>query len=133
MLGSTDSNSGEWPHDFLCSLFSGEHKPLFILIGLCFIKRHVWRVKMFYRTVHKTWNLFKHIEQSPKNSVEKSWFLTFDRSKITFNRLRDIFNQLNRNRAAIKSSRNSRIFSLPFRSIEPKFRLIENVVFQIFT
>ena len=50
MLGSIDSNSGEWPQDFLCFLcyFSSEHKPLFIPIGLCFMKRHVWRVSYFF-------------------------------------------------------------------------------------
>ena len=28
--------------------FSREHKPLFIPIGLCFMKKHVWRVSYFF-------------------------------------------------------------------------------------
>ena len=51
-------------------LFSSEHYPLFIPIGLYFIKRHVWRVKMFHKTVHKVWNLFNLFEQSTENFVE---------------------------------------------------------------
>ena len=43
-------------------------------IGLYYIKRHVWRVKMFHKTIHKAWNLFKLSKQSPENSTEKSWF-----------------------------------------------------------
>ena len=86
MLGSIDSNFGEWVQDFLCfsltyyfvelvifqSYFSSEHKSLFIPIWLYFIKRHVWRVKMFHKIVYKVWNLFKLSEQSPKNSVVNS-------------------------------------------------------------
>ena len=63
MLSSIDSNSGERPQDFLCFsqtynfvelvIFSSEHKPLFIPIGLYFIKRHVWRVKTFHKTINK--------------------------------------------------------------------------------
>ena len=136
MLGSINSNSGEWPQDFLCfSLtyyFSSEHKPLFIPLWLYFIKRHIWRVKMFHKTVHKTWNLFKLSEQSPKNSAEKSCFMIFDR-KVTFNRSSALFDQTNKNQAVIETSRDSRIFSLPFRLIEPKHRLIENAIFRIYT
>ena len=36
--------------------------------GLCFIKRHVWRVKMFHETVHKAWIFFNLPEQSLENS-----------------------------------------------------------------
>ena len=36
--------------------------------GLCFIKRHVWRVKMFHETVHKAWIFFNLSEQSLENS-----------------------------------------------------------------
>ena len=76
MLGSIDSNSGEWPQDFLCFLcyFSGEHKLLFIPIGLCFMKRHVWRFSYFFfhKTVNNDWNLFNLSEQSLENSVENS-------------------------------------------------------------
>ena len=39
-LGSTSSNFKEYSQDFL-GYFSSEHKPLFIPIGLYFIKRHV--------------------------------------------------------------------------------------------
>ena len=57
MLGFTDSNLGEWPQDILCFsptfdfvklVFSREHKPLFIPIGLYFMKRHIWRVGYFF-------------------------------------------------------------------------------------
>ena len=57
-----------------------EYRLLFIPIGLCFIKRPVWRVKMFYKTVNKAWNLFNLFEQSLENSAEnfkKFWFLNF--------------------------------------------------------
>ena len=67
MLDSIDSNSEEWPQDFLRFSLNPEHKPLFIPTGLYFIKRHVWRVKMFHKTVHKTWNLFNLSKQSPEN------------------------------------------------------------------
>ena len=78
MLGFTNSNSGEWPQDFLCTygelvIFSSEHKPLFILIVLCFMKRHVWKVSYyFHKTVNKYWNLFNLSEQSPENSAKNS-------------------------------------------------------------
>ena len=39
----------------------------FIPIGLCFIKRHVWRVKMFHETAHKAWIFFNLSEQSLEN------------------------------------------------------------------
>ena len=55
----------------LLSCVSSEHKPLFIPIRLYFIKRHVWRVKMFHKTVNKDWNLFNLSEQSPENSVSR--------------------------------------------------------------
>ena len=34
-------------HIWRVSYFSSEHKPLFIPIGLCFMKRHVWSVSYF--------------------------------------------------------------------------------------
>ena len=78
MLGSTYSNSGEWPHDCLCFLcyFSSEYKPLFIPIRLCFMKRHVyfmkrhiWRVSYFFhKMVNKDWNLFNISEPLLENS-----------------------------------------------------------------
>ena len=40
---------------------------------------------------------------------------------------------LNKNRIAIDSSRGSRIIFLPFQSIKPKFWLIDNDEFRIFT
>ena len=45
-------------------------KPLFIPNGLYFIKRHVWRVKLFHKTVHKALNFFNLSEQSLENSAE---------------------------------------------------------------
>ena len=127
MLGSTDSNSREWPQNFLCfSLtyyFSSEHKPLFIPIGLYFIKRHVWRVRMFHKTIHNAWNLFNLSNSHQKilqkimfhdfRSVENYFWLIFDWSSALFDRS-------NRNETAIETSRDSMIFSLPFQSIEPK-------------
>ena len=128
MLGFIDNNSREWMITWFLVF------PLtYYFVELYFIKRHVWKVKMFHKTVYKAWNLFKLSEQSQKNSVEKSRFMIFDRSKVTFNRSSALFDQLNRNRAVIGTSRDSRIFSLPFRSIESKFQLIENVIFQTFT
>ena len=47
-----------------------EHKSLFIPIGSYFTKIHVWRVKMFHKTVHKAWNIFKCSKQLLENSVE---------------------------------------------------------------
>ena len=57
-------------NDHNISCVSSEHKPLYIPIGLYFIKRHVWRVKMFHKTVNKAWNLFNLSEQSLENSAE---------------------------------------------------------------
>ena len=137
MLDFTNSNSRKWPQDFLyfslTYYFLSEHKPLFILIGLYFIKRHVLRVKMFHKTIHKTWNFFKFSKQSLENSAEKSCFTIFNRSKVTFDRSSALFNRSNRNQAANETSRDSRIFSLPFQYIELKIRPIENAVFRIFT
>ena len=75
ILGSIDSNFGEWPQDFLLKgffqvnislylypydyvswkgtygelvIFLSEHKSPFIPIGLCLMKRHVWRVSYFF-------------------------------------------------------------------------------------
>ena len=44
----------------------------------------------------------------------KSRFTIFDWSKITFNRSSTLFDRSNKNWTAIETSRNSRIFSLPF-------------------
>ena len=35
--------------------FSREYKPLFILIGICFMKRHVWRVTYFMKSRYVLW------------------------------------------------------------------------------
>ena len=115
------------------SYFSSEHKPLFIPIGLYFIKKHVWRVKMFHKTVYKAWNLFNLFEQSQEKFYKKSWFSTFDRSKVPFDQSSAFFNRSNRNRIAIETSRDFKIFLYHFRSIEPKFQSIENAWFRIFT
>ena len=60
-MGSKDSNSREWPQDFLCFLcfFSSEHKPLFIPIGLCFMKRHEWKVS-YFSSEHKPLFMKRH-------------------------------------------------------------------------
>jgi len=56
----------------------------------------------------------------------KILFHDFRLVEITFDQSSVIFDRSNRNWAAIETFRNSRIFSLLFRSIEPKFRPIEN-------
>ena len=84
MLDSTDSNSGKWPHDFFCFFptfdfcevtFSREHKLLFIPIGLCFMKRHVWKVSYFFikrltniETSSIFLNSYQKILENSKNS-----------------------------------------------------------------
>ena len=60
-------------------------------------------------------------------------FTILDRSKITFNWLSIFFDRSNKNRVVIKTSKNSRIFSLPFRLIEPKLWPIEIPGTWIFT
>ena len=125
---------------FLTNLLFCGYKPLFIPIKLYFIKMHIWRVKMFHKIIQNAWNLLKLSEQSLENSAEILVSLSFDRSRVLFNwlnvlfdRLNVLFDQSNRNRIAIESSRDSRIIFLPLRSIKPKFRLIENTEFRIFT
>ena len=120
MLGSTDSNSRQWPQDFLCFsqtycfvelvIFSSEHKFLFIPIGLYFIKRHISRVKTFHRTINKAWNLFNLPVQSPKNSTKifVSRFLIGQKLLSIDQVLFSI------DRTAIETSRDCRIIFLPF-------------------
>ena len=68
---------------------------------------HVWRVKMFHKTVNKAWNLFNLSEQSPKSSTE------------------NLVSQFSIGRTGIEQ--RSRHIETPwfflyhFRSIEPKF------------
>ena len=97
-------------NDHRISYVSSEHKPLFIPIGLYFIKRHVWRIKMFHKTVHKAQNLFNLSEQSSKSSTKKSCFTIFDWSKITFDQSSALFNWSNRNRAASRHPKASGFF-----------------------
>ena len=113
---------------FLTNLLFCEHKPLFISIRLYFIKRHVWRVKMSHKTIHKAWNLFNLSEQSPENSIFRvsigQKFLLIDRVLFLINRI-----------GIEQQSRHPKtpgFFFYHFRSIEPKFQLIENIDFQIF-
>ena len=105
MSGSTDKNSEEWiTTRFLVF-------PLtYYFVELYFIKRHVWKVKIFHKTVHKTWNHFKLSEQSPKNSAKKICFTIFGRLKVTFDQSSSLFDRLNRNWVAIETSKDSRIF-----------------------
>ena len=124
MLGSTNSNSGEWPQDFLC-YFSSEHKPLFILIELYFIKRHIWRVKMFHKTIHKAWKFFKLSEQSLENSAKKSCFTIFERSKVTFDWSSALLVWSNRNQAVIETTRNFRIFLYHFNQSSQSFNWLK--------
>ena len=77
MLSSTNSSFGEWPHDFLCFSLT------YYFVELYFIKRHVWRFKIFHKTVHKAWNLFKLSKQSSENSAENLDFqLSIDQTGI---------------------------------------------------
>ena len=133
-MGYTDSNSREWPQDFLCFsqtyYFSSEHKPLFILIGLCFIKRHVWRAKMFHKTINKAWNLFNLSEQSlenfPENPISRflihQKLLSIDRMPFSIGRTR--IEQRSRD------PKTPAFFLFHFWSIEPKLELIENIIFE---
>ena len=82
---------------------------------------------MFHKTVHKAWNLFKFSKQSPENCTENLVFSSFNQLRDHFDRSNALFDQLNRNRIAIKSSRDSMIIFLPFRLIEPKHQPIENI------
>ena len=105
MSGSTDNNS-EKSITTRFLVF-----PLtYYFVELYFIKRHVWKVKMFHKTVHKNWNHFKLSKQSPKNSAKKFCFTIFDRLKVTFDQSSALFDQLNRNWVAIETSKDSRIF-----------------------
>jgi len=53
------------------------------------VKRYVWRVKMFHKTVHKAWNVFNLSEQSPENSVENPVSrLSIDRMLFLIDRTR---------------------------------------------
>ena len=58
---------------------------------------------------HKTWNLFKLSEQSLENSAKNSVILSFDQSRVPFDWSNALFDQSNRNRIAIESSKDSRI------------------------
>ena len=112
-------------------LFSSEHNPLFIPIGLYFIKRHVWRVKIFHKTIHKTWNIFKHLEQLPENSV-KNLVL-----RVLISQEESSIDQMyfSIDRIGIEQGSNHLVifglFSPSFRSIEKKLRSIENTEFLI--
>ena len=60
---------------------------------------------MFYKTIHKTWNLFKLSEQSPKRIS----FMSFDWLRIPFDWSNALFDWSNKNRASIEIGRDSRI------------------------
>ena len=75
---------------------------------------------MFHKTVHKTWNLFKLSEQSlkilQKNPIHDFWLV-----KNYFRSIECSFDRLNRNQAAIKTSRNFRIFIYHFNQSSQSF------------
>ena len=56
-------------HVWRVNYFSSKHKLVFMKRHVCFMKRHVWRVSYFYKMVNKDLNIFKLSEQSPKNSA----------------------------------------------------------------
>ena len=91
-------------------IFSSKLKSLFILIVLYFIKRHVWRVKTFHRTVNKAWNLFNLSVQSLENSTKNlvSRFLIGQKLLSIDQVLFSI------DRTAIETSRDPKIIFLPF-------------------
>ena len=112
---------------------SSEYKSLFIPRWLYFIKRHIWRVKTFYKTVNKTRNLFNLSKYSPENSIENPV------SRFSIGRKLLSIVQVLFSIGQIRIEQQSRHLETPgfflyhFQSIEPKFRQIENNDFRIFT
>ena len=100
-------------------MISRKHKPLFKPIRLYLIKKHVWKFKMFHKTICKAWNIFKHLEQLLKNSTENSvlrvWIdheeSSIDRRLFLIDPI-GIDHQSNRNRSLIEAGRDSRIIFL---------------------
>ena len=60
LLASTNSNYGEYPHDFLCffklTKFETVHNAIQTIQ-----QSHIF--KMFHKTIHNSWNLFKRSKQ----------------------------------------------------------------------
>ena len=88
---------------------------MFLSNLLCFIKPF---------TRLETSSTFPNSHQKILQKIQLS---SFNWSKGSFDRLNFLFDWLNRNQIAIEPSRSSRIFSLPFRSIKPKFWPIANL------
>ena len=104
-----------------------EHKPLFIPIGFYFTKRHIWRVKMFHKTIHNAWNLFKCLKQLPENLVLR---VSIGREESSIDQMFFLINQ-----TIIEQWSNHPmtlgLFSSSFWSIEQKLQQIENNEFRI--
>ena len=100
-------------------MISRKHKPLFKPISLYLVKKHIWRFKMFHKTICKAWNIFKHLEQLLKNSTENSilqvWIdheeSSIDRRLFLIDPI-GIDHQSNMNRSLIEVGRDSRIIFL---------------------
>ena len=115
------------------SYFLSEHKPLFVSIGLYFIKRHIWRVKIFHKTIHKAWNLFNLSEQLLENSAKISVFqVSIGHMFLSIDRVLFSINQTGIEPRS-RHPETPRLFSYHFQTIKPKIRPIENVEFRIFT
>ena len=115
------------------SYFLSEHKPLFIPIGLYFIKRHVWRVKIFHKTVHKAWNLFNLSEQLLENSAKISVFqVSISHKFLSIDQVLFSINETGIEQRS-RHLETPRLFSYHFQTIKPKIQLIENAEFRIFT
>ena len=98
----------------LCELsFSREHKLLFIPIGLCFMKRHVWRISYFF--IKRLTKIETLICFMKRHVWRVSYFFIKRLTKIeTFS----IF--LNSYQKILENSKNSRKFQkLNFHFIKP--------------
>ena len=68
------------------------------------LKRYIWRVKIFIKTIHKAWNILKLSEQSLEDSAKNS-VLQFSIDRMLF------FDWSTTNQIPIESCRNSKIIS----------------------
>ena len=129
LLDSINSNFGEYPQDFLCFFviyYFGEMVFFQVNIILYFYSQGYISSKGTYEELKcfiKPFTIkpFIRLETSsnPLNSHQKILYYNFRLVESSFR--------------SIDSSRDSRFIFLPFRSIEPKLRLIKNTVFRVFT
>ena len=108
-----------------------EHEPLLISIELYFIKRHLWRVKKFHKTIHNAWNIFKCSKQLSENSAKIQFSrVSINREELSINRR--LFS-IDRTRIEHRSNqaKTPGYYSSLLRLIEQKFRSIEHTKFWI--